>query len=154
MLLLFFFQKIQSAWNFLIKKGIPNTYCNYFDSASSTDKLKMRDVLVGGISIALAASSCCWEVMQTYTLTLKSPLRCISVVLLEENTKKFLVITQKKTEIFVLIMLLLLSPFACSVFLYDELLKKPNFIPKLALPSTREKMTFSSTNDTLLSAKI
>lgn len=75
-----FFQKIQSAWNFLIKKGIPNTYCNYFDSASSTDKLKMRDVLVGGISIALAASSRCWEVTQTYTLTLKSPLRGISVV--------------------------------------------------------------------------
>lgn len=60
----------------------------------------------------------------------------------------------EKTEIFVLIMLLLLSPFACGVFLYDELSKKPNFIPKLALPSTREKMTFSSINDTLLSAKI
>lgn len=32
--------------------------------------------------------------------------------------------------------------------------KKKLFIPKLALPSTREKMTFSYINDTLLPAKI
>lgn len=75
---------------FLITKGIPNTYCNYFDSASSTDKLKMEDLLVWGIFTVLATSSPCWEPMGTYVLFLKS---CdISVVYLEKIN--FLLITQ------------------------------------------------------------
>lgn len=80
------FHKTRSPWNFLITKGIPNTYCKDFDSAPRIDKLRTESLLVLGDLWSLLcpnweAIKICWFILYPCPLQYHSTV-CAIVFLL------------------------------------------------------------------------